>query len=372
MRSRYLGSSRLIMRYIEQLHWGVLILVLALCSIGIFMQYSAAGGHFYPWAYAQIVRLLPALVLCLIIAFIPLQTLYRSAYLIYALCLILLIVVDIAGHIGMGAQRWIAVGGVNLQPSELMKLATIMALARYFHNFFPNEKPNIVHLLIPLALIGLPCLLILRQPNLGTATILAVTSAIIFFVAGVRWIYFISVSGAALAALPIAWQFLHDYQKRRVLTFINPEEDPLGAGYNIIQSMIAVGSGGMFGKGFLKGSQAQLDFLPEKQTDFVFTMLAEEFGFAGSIILLLCFALLLIYCLGIGMRSRSRFGALIAAGFAGMIFLHVFINIGMSMGMLPVVGVPLPLLSYGGTMLIASLIGVGLLMNVWVHRDVKF
>ncbi len=364
-------QTRSLMRSVEQLHWGVMLLVLALTGMGIAMQYSAAGGNIHPWAFAQGTRFIPGLIAMLVLSSISIGWLYRWTYIIYGACLALLVVVDVMGHIGMGAQRWITFGGVNLQPSELMKLATIMALARYFHTRFPNEKPNILHLLVPLALIVMPCVLILRQPNLGTATILTVTGAIIFFAAGVRWVYFISVGAVALMAAPIAWQFLHEYQKKRVLTFLNPEEDPLGSGYNIIQSMIAVGSGGLSGKGFLQGSQGQLDFLPEKQTDFIFTMLAEEFGFLGSMTLLLCFALLITYALGIAMRSRHRFGSLIATGFAGMIFLHVFINIGMSMGMLPVVGVPLPLLSYGGTMLITTLVGVGLLMNVWVHRDSK-
>ncbi len=358
-----------IFRAIGRVNWPVFCLVMLLCGIGLMMQYSAGGGQWHPYASSQMVRFLPGVVLMMVIAFIPIQWLLRYAYLIYCGCLLLLVAVEIAGHIGMGAQRWIALGPVNLQPSELMKLAAILALAKYFHGIHPNERPGPIVLLIPLLILGAPAVLILKQPNLGTASILLMVGGMMLLASGVRWIYFIVVGGAGLGALPIAWQFLHDYQKQRVMTFLDPEKDPLGAGYNIIQSVIAIGSGGLLGKGFLKGSQGQLDFLPEKQTDFIFTMLSEEFGFAGSTFVILCYTLLIVYALGIALSSSNRFGSLIAVGISAMLFLHVFINIGMSMGMLPVVGVPLPLLSYGGTMLISMLAASGLLLNVWAHRD---
>lgn len=360
-----------IMRYVARLNWPVLVLVLFLCLVGLLMQYSAGGGHFKPYAYSQTVRFIPGVLLMLVVAYIPLQMVVRYSYLVYFGCLGLLVAVEIAGHIGMGAQRWIALGPVNLQPSELMKLAVILALARYFNEIHPDERPSPLTLIVPVLILLVPAALILKQPNLGTASILLMVGGMMFLAAGVRWIYFMVIGGGVLAALPIAWQFLHDYQKKRVLTFLDPEKDPLGAGYNIIQSVIAIGSGGLFGKGFLQGSQGQLDFLPEKQTDFIFTMLSEEFGFVGSGFIILCYTLLIIYALGIGMASRNRFGSLVAVGISALLFLHVFINIGMSMGMLPVVGVPLPLLSYGGTMLLAMLLAFGLLLNVWVNHEVQ-
>ncbi len=358
-----------IFKALGRINWPVFTLVMFLCGAGLMMQYSAGGGHLQPYAYSQALRFVPGFFIMLAIVYIPIHLLLRYAYMYYFFCLGLLVVVEIAGHIGMGAQRWIALGPVNLQPSELMKLATILALARYFHTLHPHERPGPMVLLTPVLMLLAPAALILKQPNLGTASILLMVGGMMLLASGVRWIYFMIIGGAGLVSLPVAWQFLHDYQKQRVLTFLDPEKDPLGAGYNIIQSVIAIGSGGLFGKGFLKGSQGQLDFLPEKQTDFIFTMLAEEFGFVGSAFIIGCYTLLILYALGIALSSRNRFGSLTAVGISAMLFLHVFINIGMSMGMLPVVGVPLPLLSYGGTMLVAMLAAFGLLLNVWAHRD---
>ncbi len=355
-----------------RINWAVLALVLFLSMVGLMMQFSAGGGNFKPWAHAQTLRFIPGFIMMIVITFIPIQIIMRYAYLAYTGCLLLLIAVEVAGHIGMGAQRWIALGPINLQPSELMKLSVILALARYFNDVHPNERPSPVMLIVPAIILLLPAALILKQPNLGTASILMMVGAVVFFAAGVRWIYFITIGGIGLISLPIAWQFLHDYQKQRVLTFLDPGQDPLGAGYNIIQSVIAIGSGGLFGKGFLQGSQGQLDFLPEKQTDFIFTMLSEEFGFLGSGFIIFCYTLLILYALGIAMASRNRFGSLVAVGVCALLFLHIFINIGMSMGMLPVVGVPLPLLSYGGSVLLSMLVAFGLLLNVWAHRHVQF
>ena len=358
-----------LIRFCSRLHWGVIILVVILCLIGLLMQYSAAGGSLTPWAQSQFLRFVPGLALMLIIAAVPIRWLLQYAPLAYGCGVLLLVIVEVAGHIGMGAQRWISIGGINLQPSEFMKLAVILMLARHFDKRSLYEKPWPQYLIVPLILVAIPAALILKQPNLGTATIICAISAIILFAAGLRWVYVVAVGGVIAAAAPIAWQFLHDYQKQRVLTFLNPESDPLGAGYNIIQSIIAIGSGGLTGRGFLKGSQGQLDFLPEKQTDFIFTMLAEEFGFIGAFGTLMLYSLLLAMMLGIAVRSRNRFGALVCIGVAAMLFLHLFINIGMSMGLLPVVGVPLPFLSYGGTMMLASLMACGLVLNVWAHRD---
>jgi len=352
-----------ILSNLSKIHLPLVMLVFFISGCGFLMLYSAAGGNFEPWAKHQIIRFVPGFILMLVLAFTPIRTLLHYSYPAYASILLLLVIVEITGHIGMGAQRWVSFGVINLQPSELMKLATILALARYFHYVRPSEHNGLSFLIIPLLLLMMPVALILKQPNLGTATILTAVGLMIAFIAGVNWRWFVGSILLGLASAPIGWHFLHDYQKQRVLTFLNPEADPLGAGYNILQSMIAIGSGGLFGKGFLNGSQGQLDFLPEKQTDFIFTMLAEEFGFLGGAAIIACYCLLIILALAIASRSRNRFGGLVAAGISAMLFMHVFINIAMVMGMIPVVGVPLPLLSYGGSILLAMLTGFGLLLN---------
>jgi rod shape determining protein RodA len=355
-------------RSLAQMNWSMVWLIFALGLIGCAMMISASGGHFDPWGTRQIPRFFVGFALMLLVACIPQEKLLRHAYTIYTLCLLMLIVVLAVGYMGKGAQRWVSLGVVNLQPSELMKIAAILALARYFHTLPPGAVRKLPFLIPPAILLLLPAALILKQPNLGTATILCIVGAVMFFFAGVRLRIFITLGLLGLAALPVAWHFMHDYQKQRVLTFLNPEADPLGAGYNIMQSMIAIGSGGLFGKGYLQGSQGQLDFLPEKQTDFIFTMYAEEFGFFGAMLLLALYALLLFYGLMIAARARSKFGSLLAAGITMMLFAHVFINMAMVMGIIPVVGVPLPMLSYGGSFLIAMLIGFGLLLNAFIHR----
>jgi rod shape determining protein RodA len=267
------------------------------------------------------------------------------------------------GHIGMGAQRWLKFGGMNIQPSEFMKIATILALARYYHSLHSEDIPRLKYMVPALLMLALPAVLILRQPNLGTTTILVSVGIIMMFMAGIHMRYFVGAGVGLLASLPVAWHFLHDYQKQRVLTFLDPASDPLGAGYNILQSMIAIGSGGILGKGFLDGSQGQLNFLPEKHTDFIFTMFAEEWGFLGSFLLVGMYGLLLLMGTVIASRSRSTFGALLATGVTAMVFVHVFINMAMVMGLIPVVGVPLPFLSYGGSNMISILLAMGLLLN---------
>jgi len=308
----------------------------------------------------------------LIVALIPAQFWLRTAYFWFALGISLLIAVEVMGRIGMGAQRWISVGGLTIQPSEFMKLAIMLALARYFHKLHPMDHGRVLWMIPPLLLMALPAAFILAQPNLGTTVILIGIALLIWFAAGLGWGWIVGALFAIAASIPLAWEFfLYDYQKQRVLTFLNPESDPLGSGYNIIQSMIAIGSGGLYGKGFVQGSQGQLDFLPEKHTDFIFTMLAEEFGFVGSVTLLVLFLLLIGYALGIAVRCQHRFGSLLAVGVSSLFLLHVMINVGMIMGLLPVVGVPLPFLSYGGTMLWTSCIAIGLLQNTYIHRDTR-
>jgi rod shape determining protein RodA len=353
-----------------QIHWLFVLLLCATTGIGIAMLYSAANGNVDPWASRQLARFGVGLAILLVVALIDVRLWCRYAYVIYLLALSLLTAVEIAGDIGMGAQRWLDLGFINLQPSEVMKMAIILALARYFHGLTVEEVGNPFRLLLPLAIVLAPVGLVLRQPDLGTALILLMSSGAMFFLAGVRLWKFAVVAAGGLGAIPVAWQFLYDYQKKRVLSFLNPENDALGSGYHIIQSKIALGSGGLFGKGYLQGTQAHLNFLPEKQTDFIFTMLAEEFGLVGGLVLIGLYVLLLAYGFAISIRARSQFGRLVGMGVTVTFFLYIFINIAMVMGLIPVVGAPLPLISYGGTSMLTLLFGFGLLMGVYVHRDV--
>lgn len=352
-----------------QMHWLLVFCMSVMAALGFIMMVSAAGGSFSPWASRQMMRFAFAFALMMGLALIPARVMLRYAYVIYAVCLMLLVTVEVAGFIGKGAKRWVDVGGVNLQPSELMKLAVILALARYYHTVSTLNVSRPLLLIPPALIILIPAAFILRQPNLGTATILITVGTIICFMAGVRARYFMILAALVLAAAPIGWHFIHDYEKQRVLTFLHPEEDPLGAGYNITQSIIAIGSGGLFGKGFLHGSQGQLDFLPEKHTDFIFTMIAEEFGFMGCFFVLLLYMILIGYGIAIALRCRHMFGSLLAIGVSAMLFIHIIINMMMVMGLIPVVGVPLPLLSYGGSIMISMLMGFGLMQNAYVYRD---
>lgn len=354
-----------------QISWSLVFLLLVLAAIGFAMLYSAASGEWDPWASRQAIRFGIGLVLMIAVAITDIQIWMRYAYTLYFLVLALLIAVEAMGVIGMGAQRWISLGFIQLQPSEIMKITLVLALARYFHGATLEEIARPTRLIIPLLLLGAPVVLVLRQPDLGTAIMLSMTAGVIFFLAGVRAWKFGVIIGAALAALPLAWSFLHGYQKKRILTFLDPESDPLGAGYHILQSKIALGSGGMFGKGFLNGTQSHLNFLPEKQTDFIFTMLAEEFGMAGGLILIGIYILVIIYGFAVALRVRNQFGRLISLGIIGTFFFYVFINIAMVMGLVPVVGVPLPLVSYGGTAMLSLMIGFGFILCAYVHRDVR-
>ena len=354
-----------------QMSWGLVLLTTLISVIGFAMLYSAANGNADPWASRQMLRFSVGLALMLAIALIDVRFLFRWAYLAYFVALGLLIAVELMGTTGMGAQRWIDLRFIQLQPSELMKVAIVMALARYFHGLSPEEIARPFYLLVPILLTLAPAALVLKQPDLGTAAMLLMVGTAVFFCAGVRLWKFAVVGVLGLSAIPIGWQFLHAYQQQRVMTLFNPENDPLGAGYHILQSKIALGSGGLFGRGFLQGSQSHLNFLPEKQTDFVFTMLAEEFGMVGGLVLLGLYAVLMIYGLAIAIRSRNQFGRLLAVGIACNIFLYIFINIAMVMGLIPVVGVPLPLISYGGTAMLTIMAALGLIMSIYIHRDVR-
>jgi rod shape determining protein RodA len=340
-------------------------------SVGFAMLYSAANGSVYPWVSRQMLRFGAGFLVMIVVALTDIRLWLRYAYVLFAAILLLLVIVEFKGEMGMGAQRWIPLGFIRLQPSEFMKIALVIALARYFHGCSIDDVGRIHYLIPPLLMVAVPSALVLRQPDLGTALMLVFASTIVFFLAGVRLWKFVVIFICGLASLPFGWiYYLRPYQKARVMTFLNPESDPLGRGWNIIQSKIALGSGGVFGKGFMNGSQAHLNFLPEKQTDFIFTMLAEEFGLVGGLALLTLYTILLGYGFVISYRSHSQFGRLMGMGVTVTFFLYVFINIAMVMGLIPVVGVPLPLISFGGSHMIALLWGFGLLLGVFVHRNI--
>lgn len=353
------------------MNWGLVGLIALIGLIGVALLYSAGGLSWQPWAEAQLVRFVAGFVAMLLIALVDIRFWLRAAFPLYAIMFLLLIAVEIKGHIGMGAQRWINLGFFVLQPSELMKLTLVLALAKYFHGLDLDEIGRPAMLIPPVLMVLAPVGLVLLQPNLGTATLLSLASAGLFFVAGVRWWKFALVIAIVGVALPYAWEHLHDYQKARVLTFIDPDADPLGAGYNIIQSKIALGSGGLFGKGFGQGTQSQLQFLPEKHTDFIFVVLAEEFGLVGAVFLLALYFILIGYGYMIAFSSRSQFARLAAFGLTTTFFLYVFVNVAMVTGTIPVVGIPLPLVSYGGTATLTLLLGCGLLLGLSIHRDVR-
>ena len=364
-------ESRTILRKIAELNWAMVIITVIIASIGFAMLYSVAGGTFEPWASRQMIRFSMALVVMIAIALTDVRVWSALAYPIYAAAFILLVAVDFVGISGMGGQRWIDLGFMRLQPSELMKVALVLALAKYFHGLSMRQSRLLTRLAVPVLLIGVPAAFIVRQPDLGTMMLLIMGGIAVLFLAGVRiWLFIVGFLGT-VAAIPIGWRFMKDYQKDRVLTFLNPESDPLGAGYQIMQSKIALGSGGVFGKGYLQGTQSHLNFLPEMKTDFIFTVLAEEFGLVGGLFLLFLYIALITYGALVSFGSRSVFGRLLAMGLVVAIFLYVFINIAMVMGLVPVVGVPLPLVSYGGSSMLTIMIAYGLILSVALHRDVS-
>ena len=352
---------------LARVDWLLILTVTLIAAIGAAMLYSAAGGNASPWAGRHGIRYAIGVIIMLAIALAGIRRCFAMAYVGYCVCFLLLIIVEVAGS-GSGATRWIDLGVIRLQPSELMKVALILALARLLHAAGPDSADRL-HVMGPaLLLIAAPVALVLKQPDLGTAVLIVVGGVTMLFMGGVAWRKFGIAVGAAAAAAPIAWSLLHDYQKNRVLTFLEPERDPLGAGYHILQSMIAMGSGGAYGKGWLQGTQSHLSFLPEKHTDFVFTMLGEEHGLAGGLFVLLLFAIVIGRLYRISFMSDSRFGRLTAMGVATTLFLYVFINVAMVMGLVPVVGVPLPFVSYGGTAMLTLQIGLGLALAVSIDR----
>jgi rod shape determining protein RodA len=367
-----LNTNMTVGQKFQQLNWGLIILVTIVACVGFVSLYSAAGGNMEPWVSKQLARFVFGLVGMVVIAMIDIRFWHRVSYLAYAGGLVLLVIVEVMGRIGMGAQRWIDLGFIQLQPSEIVKLAVIMALARYFNSLQLEDIRRIRSVFIPAIIVLIPMGLEILQPDLGTAVLTGFAGMAVFWIAGVSlWLFLLGI-GLVSAAIPVVWMFvLRDYQKQRVMTFIDPESDPLGAGYHIMQSKIALGSGGVAGKGFLQGSQSHLNFLPEKQTDFIFTLFAEEWGLMGGLFLMGAFALIMLYCGFIAFRCRQDFGRILAFGLMINFSLYVFINTAMVMGLLPVVGVPLPMVSYGGTSMLAVLSGFGLIMSCNIHRDSK-
>lgn len=351
-----------------RVHWLSLFLMALIVSIGMASLYSTGDGSFSPWAERHVTRFLAGVGLVLVMAVTPHQFWLRAAYPIYLVTLLLVAAVLFIGSEAGGAQRWLRIGSLSFQPSEFMKIGLIIALARYYQWCGAQRVSHPRMLIIPLLLIAMPVVLTVLQPDLGTAALLAVLGVGLMFLAGVHILYFVG-SGVLVAAMfPMIWANLHPYQRKRIEVFLDPQGDPLGAGYHIAQSKIALGAGGLTGRGFMQGTQSQLNFLPEKRTDFIFTMFAEEWGFVGGVILIALFATLIFVLLSMAARCISPFARLLIAGTSGMLFIYVFINIAMVSGIVPVVGIPLPLVSYGGTSMMTIMISMGLAMCAYVNR----
>ncbi|RYG91072.1 rod shape-determining protein RodA [Loktanella sp. IMCC34160] len=362
-------------RKILYLNWALVILLTAVASAGFLMLYSVAGGSAEPWMDAQMKRFAVGMVAMVIVGMIPIWFWRNVAALGYVVALVLLVMVEFFGEVGMGAQRWIDIGPLRLQPSELMKIALVMILAAYYDWLPMNKVSRPIWVLLPVAIILIPTALVLKQPDLGTSLLLLMGGGAIMWLAGVHWAYFLTVISAGVGVIVAvfqsrgtSWQLLKDYQFRRIDTFLDPAADPLGAGYHITQAKIALGSGGWTGRGFMQGTQSRLNFLPEKHTDFIFTTLAEEFGFVGAFALLVLYALIIGFCVASALRNRDRFASLLTLGIAVTFFLFFAVNMAMVMGLAPVVGVPLPLVSYGGSAMLILLLGFGLVQSAHVHR----
>ncbi len=348
------------------------ILILLIGIVSVLALYSAAGGNWDPWAYKQMLRLCLGIFAMFIVAMVDVRVWRMYSYIFYFCSLLLLIFVEIKGHIGMGAQRWIDLKIINLQPSEIMKISLIMALSQYFHDKYEEQIVQVKTYLVPLLLIAIPCTLVMRQPDLGTMIVLAVSGAVIIFMSGIKLWKVLTTIGLIGTSLPFLWRNMLPYQKRRIFTLLNPESDPLGSGYHIIQSKISIGSGGFWGKGFLQGSQSQLQFLPEKQTDFIFAHFCEEFGILGGSTLIFIYTIIIIIMFKITTECKSFYSRLYCIGFTFLFFFYSFVNIGMVIGLLPVVGVPLPFMSYGGTSMLSLLVGFGIMISCHLRRNQRF
>jgi len=357
------------------LHWPLILILTAIAAIGFMMLYSVAGGSFTPWSEAQIQRFGIGIAAMMIVAMTPIWFWRNMSVLAFVFSLALLVFVEFFGSTGMGAQRWIDLGFMRLQPSEVAKIALVMLLAAYYDWLPVTKTSRPLWVIVPVLIILVPTAMVLRQPDLGTALLLMIAGGTVMFAAGVHWAYFASVIAAGAGAIAAvfesrgtSWQLLENYQYRRIATFLNPASDPLGAGYHITQSKIALGSGGWTGRGFMQGTQTRLNFLPEKHTDFIFTTLAEEFGFLGASSLLMLYILVIVFCLFAALRMTDRFSSLLVIGISVTFFLFFAVNMSMVMGLAPVVGVPLPLVSYGGSAMLVLLAAFGLVQSAHVHR----
>ncbi len=349
---------------VKRLPWRVYGLLTAMAFFGCVVLYSAAGGHIMPWAGMQAARFVVFCVMAEVIARIPFSLVERAALPIYAAILVALVLVELIGGVAGGSQRWINLGFMQLQPSEFMKLSCVLAVAR-FYTLIPARQIRSWTAIWPaLVLIGLPAALIMLQPDLGTALMVTAGGVTVMFLAGLPMRLFLGAAGAMAAVIPIAFTTLHDYQKKRVLIFMDPESDPLGAGYHISQSKIAIGSGGIFGKGFLNGTQSHLDYLPEGHTDFIFATMSEEWGVVGGVFLIVCFMSLLRWGMRVAGRTEQKFQRMVVAGLTMTIFFYIAINMSMVMGLAPVVGIPLPFMSYGGSSMMTIMMCVGIIMNI--------
>ena len=362
-------------RKILHLNWPLIVLLTAVSGIGFLMLYSVAGGSFSPWAEPQMKRFGLGLALMFIVAMVPIWFWRNMALVAYFGSLGLLVMVELFGAVGMGAQRWIDLGFMRLQPSEVMKIAMVMLLAAYYDWLPLSRTSRPLWVLVPILIILVPTGLVLTQPDLGTAILLMTAGGLMMFLAGVHWLYFATVISAGIGGIWAVlqsrgtdWQLLADYQFRRIDTFLDPSSDPLGAGYHITQAKIAMGSGGWTGRGFMQGTQSRLNFLPEKHTDFIFNTLAEEFGFVGGVSLLALYVLILLFCIVAAVQNRDRFSSLLILGVGLTFFLFFAVNMSMVMGLAPVVGVPLPMVSYGGSAMLVLMLAFGLVQSAHIHR----
>ena len=367
LRQRLYSSQYSFFEKLLAIDYFLILLILSIGIISVFAMYSTDGGEVLYHTKSHLIRFGFFFGVFLIFSFIRIKFWYTTSYLFYLIALAMIVAVAFVGVTASGSQRWINLYFLNLQPSEIMKIAIILCFARYYHRMQDTEVQNLKNVIQPLILLIIPCIFVIKQPDLGTAILIALSGIVVMWIAGLNIKYFIYSGLILLVSAPFVISFLKPYQKLRILTFFNPEKDPLGAGYQIIQSKIAIGSGGFFGKGFLKGTQSYLEFLPEKHTDFIFTLFSEEFGFVGSILLLFLYVLLIYRIIKIGFSSKSFFAKLYCFGFSAAIFIYMFVNISMVVGILPIVGSPLPIMSYGGSSMLAIMLGLSIVMSCKIY-----
>ena len=361
----------MIIEKIKNLNYLLIFLLILLSFIGAAGLYSAAEGSYQPWTSRHLIRFYIFLIMAVIISVIDIKIIYKYSYLLFILSLVLLISVEIIGVLGKGATRWIKIFGFSIQPSELVKVTIILALAKFYHDLKFENIEKISFLFFPFLILTIPFIFVVIQPDLGTSLSILILGVFILFLAGIRLWKFLLGFTVIIISIPLFLRFIKPYQRDRVISFLDPESDPLGQGYQLIQSKIALGSGGGTGKGFLQGTQSYLEYLPEKQTDFIFTLIGEEFGFLGTIFIIFLFILLIGVCYFISIKCFHVFGRIIALGVASNIFIYVFINIAMVSGLMPVVGIPLPLISYGGSVMLSIMISIGLVLNVELNYNLK-